>query len=81
MGEIIQFTNDDVNSGTQIPVNGVIDGARDANLQSVLIIGWDENNELYVASSHSGRDCIADIELAKVKIVHGELAMIEGYDE
>jgi hypothetical protein len=41
-------------SKLHIPPNQVLDGAKDQELVEVLVAGWDENGQLYAASS-SGR--------------------------
>jgi hypothetical protein len=41
-------------SKLHIPVDQVLDGAKERGLVDAVVIGWDENGELYAASS-SGR--------------------------
>jgi hypothetical protein len=43
-----------------IPVEDVLDGAHDAQLDDVLVIGYHENGELYIASSSAS---LADLYL------------------
>lgn len=45
---IIQFNNI---VSAEIPCEKVLQGAIAANLDAVLVIGWDENGEMYSASS------------------------------
>lgn len=49
----------DMPTTNPIPPERVIDAARDASLESVLIVGIDESGELYLASSTSdGREML-----------------------
>ena len=40
-----------MNHTATIPVDRVLDAAKERNLVDVLVIGWDDDAELYVASS------------------------------
>ena len=61
----------DTSTKMPIPVERVLDGARD--LQEVLVIGWDKDGELYGASS-TGEvgELLELIERFKFKLLHGD---------
>lgn len=52
-----------------IPSNRILEAAID-KVDAVLILGWDENGELYFASSKAdGGHCLWLMELAKKKLL------------
>lgn len=52
-----------------IPVDRVLDGAKEKNLARVLVIAETEEGTLYLAASHShGPDLLWDIEQAKATL-------------
>lgn len=54
----------------KIPVERVIKRASEAEMQDVIIIGWDKDGELYFASSEpDGGTVLWLIELAKKKLL------------
>ena len=53
-----------------IPVERVHDAARDVNLQSIVIIGYDEDGDFYFASSYAdGGDVLWLMEMAKKRLL------------
>ena len=36
-----------------IPIENVLEGAKQAGLSDIIVVGWDENGDLYGASSFS----------------------------
>lgn len=56
-----------------IPVDHVLDGAREQDLTEVLVIGWDSDGEIYGACS-TGRtaDILELIDTFKSKLVRGD---------
>lgn len=53
-----------------LPTERVLNGALDAKLTSVIVIGWDEDGEFYFASSEaSGASVVWDMEVAKKKLL------------
>lgn len=55
MGEIVDFSPHEryvPPTGQVAPVSGVIEGAKQANLTRVVIAGYTEDGEMYVAGSH-----------------------------
>lgn len=54
----------------EVPVDRVIASAVDANLQDILIIGFDEQGDFYFASSNpNGPDTLWLLELARVRLM------------
>jgi len=55
-----------------IPPERVINGALEANLKAVVIVGWDEQDNLYLATSPgSNAESIYLLELAKRGLLDG----------
>lgn len=55
-----------------IPVERVLDGARE-HLESGLVIGWDKEGQLYIASSLAdGGDMLWLLEKAKAELLKDE---------
>lgn len=53
-----------------IPVDRVLDGAKESDLREILIVGRTKNNELYIASSLAKRsEILWGIELAKKQLL------------
>jgi len=53
-----------------IPAGRVIDGAKEADLETALVIGWDEDGEFYFASSKADGGCVLWLlELAKKELM------------
>lgn len=80
MAEIISIAGGEkVNDGAVLPSEPVLKGAIDAELVAVTVVGWMPDGSLYLASTHGHRDGIADLEIAKAKLVEAEcLYMDEG---
>lgn len=79
MGEITKFPGVDdgpaaYNEGNPVySVDRVIESAREKDLDEVMILGWDNNDELYVsASNHKRADLIYLLELVKHKLLSGD---------
>ncbi|HBN92254.1 MAG TPA: hypothetical protein DD397_06800 [Hyphomonas sp.] len=81
MADVIQFNAAEIGDGISVPVNGVLEGAKSADLVAVTVIGWTKEGERYIASSHGTRDVIADLELAKMQATGAELAKIYGEED
>lgn len=53
-----------------LPVDNILDGARDNNLTDIILIGVDEDDELYLASnSNSLPKLLFLLENAKLKLL------------
>lgn len=80
MAEIINIAGGEtINSGAVIPSDPVLKAAIDEQLVAVTVVGWMPDGSLYLASTHGHRDGIADLEIAKAKLVEAEcLYMSEG---
>jgi hypothetical protein len=65
MGELIEFPGD---TYSDLPVEGVLDGAKDLTL--VIVLGWTKDDEFYIASS-SGKtpELITLLEIGKHELV------------
>jgi hypothetical protein len=75
MAEIFSLIEgDEAERGTELPSDRVLDAASDADLVTVTVVGWMPDGSFYVASTHSHRDGIADLEMAKAKLVEAEFA-------
>ncbi|GAA0623350.1 hypothetical protein [Thalassospira tepidiphila] len=81
MADVIQFNAAEIGDGITVPVDGVLEGAKSADLVAVTVIGWTKDGEQYIASTHGTRDIIADIEMAKAQAIGAELVKIYGEDE
>jgi hypothetical protein len=67
MAEIIVL---DIITKLDIPVERVIDAAKEAELQDVIVIGWDKNGDIYFASSKAdGGEVLWLIEKAKKRLL------------
>jgi hypothetical protein len=65
--EIIEL---DVVTSLDIPVERVLRKAREAGLESVVVIGWDEDGDLYFASSlASGPEVVWLLEKTKANLL------------
>jgi hypothetical protein len=63
----------DTETSLPIPVNRVLDGAHQANMTEVVVIGWDENGDLYMSTSESdGGNVLWLLEVAKNRLLKGE---------
>lgn len=57
-----------------LPIERVLNGALDAKLTSVIVIGWGGDGEFYFASSEaSGASAMWDMEVAKKKLLEVSL--------
>lgn len=81
MADVIQFNATDVGDGIPVSVNGVLDGAKSADLVGVTVIGWTKDGEQYIASSHGSRDMVTDLELAKAQVIGAVFASIYGEED
>jgi hypothetical protein len=53
-----------------VPSQRVLDGAKEASLEDVVVIGWDEGGEFYFASSKAnGAEVLWLLEKAKKKLL------------
>lgn len=60
----------DVPSRLDIPAERVLEWAGQANLKSVVVVGYDEDGEFYFASSYAGGpDALWLMEIAKKKLL------------
>ena len=50
-GDVSNVINLPVSTNLDLDPERVLDAAKDANLKGVVILGWDENDEEYMASS------------------------------
>lgn len=67
MAEIITL---DVITKLDIPVERVIDGAKKADLETAVVIGWDKDGEFYFASNKAdGADVLWLLEQAKKRLL------------
>lgn len=67
MAEIITL---DVITKLDIPVERVIDGAKKADLETAVVIGWDKDGEFYFASNKAdGGEVLWLIEKAKKRLL------------
>ena len=56
-----------------IPVEIVLDGAKEKDLTEVLVAGWDSDGQIYGASSTGRMDDILElIDMLKTKLVRGD---------
>lgn len=80
MAEIISIADGEtVNDGSVLSSEPVLKCAIDAQLVAVTVVGWMPDGSMYLASTHGHRDGIADLEIAKTKLVEAEcLFMDEG---
>lgn len=70
MGEVVELPT---TTYLDIPVERVIRGAAAAKLQSVVVMGWDENGEIYAASSIAdGGRVLWLMEKFKAELLRGE---------
>jgi hypothetical protein len=56
----------------EIPVQNVIDGLRDVEFESILVIGRKEDGGLWIASSTSTTEVVELIERASQQIESGD---------
>ncbi len=57
-----------------IPVDCILSGAAESDLQSVIVLGWDKEGEFYFASSMAdGGDILWLLELTKKKLLEIEV--------
>lgn len=67
MAEIITL---DLITKLDIPVERVIDGAKKADLETAVVIGWDKDGEFYFASNKAdGADVLWLLEQAKKRLL------------
>lgn len=67
MGEVIFL---DILTRLDIPVDRVLDAAKESGLESVIVVGRDGNGEFYLASSKANVvEVLWDLEVAKHKII------------
>ena len=67
MGEVVQL---DCETKLDIPVEGVLDGAKE--LKTVLVLGYDANDDFYIASSTGDKTLMLWlIEQAKIALFNG----------
>ena len=79
MAEIISIAGGEtINTGAVIPSEPVLQAAIDADLVAVTVVGWMSDGSLYLASTHGHRDGIADLEIAKTKLVEAECESLGG---
>lgn len=48
MGDVVHLN---IPTNGDIPCDRVLSGAEAANLESVLVLGWDQSGDFYIASS------------------------------
>lgn len=60
-----------VGSGAVVPVNKVLAGARARKLTDVVVLGYDQDGDVYAASSHGAADTNWLIDQAKQWILSG----------
>ncbi|MBR9900418.1 MAG: hypothetical protein GYB19_10210 [Rhodospirillales bacterium] len=73
MAEIISIAGGEtVNDGAVLPSKPVLQAAIDEQLVAVTVVGWMPDGSLYLASTHGPRDGIADLEIAKAKLIEAE---------
>jgi hypothetical protein len=75
--ELDEYFGDDMDRplerGKSVPVRRVIDGMIKADLKNVLVLGWLNDDEMFVAASHSDkRNIIYLIERFKYKLLSGD---------
>jgi hypothetical protein len=66
---------DGCGNGAVVPVNRVLAGARAAGLTDVVVIGYDENGDIYAGASHGASDTNWLIDQGKAWILAGCPAM------
>jgi len=67
MGEVVEL---DIVSSLDIPVGRILQRAKDAGLDTAIVIGWDRDGELYFASSvASGPEVLWLIEKTKANLL------------
>lgn len=71
MGEVVSFNGGPVGDGIKVPIDGVIDGAREAGLTSIVVIGYAPNGEMYLAASDGGAESLVLLKIAERMIIDG----------
>lgn len=71
MGDVV---NGHFRTTNAVPVENVIEGAREADLGEILVLGWNkDNSKLYVAASTGNKpELLYLLELAKGAILQAE---------
>lgn len=71
MADVIQFKGSGIaGDGLVVDPNAVLEGAK-GKLRNVMVCGWGEDGELYVASSHGAAEAVFLIETAKLSLLPG----------
>ena len=69
MGDVVDFPGP---TKVDLPTKTVIEAAEKAELETVIIVGWDKEDELYVAANKSKTgDLLLLLELAKKILLRG----------
>ena len=70
MGEVLEFTGA---TKVDIPPEKVIEGASEERLKSVFIVGWDQDDNLFMASSDGSiGEILHLLEIAKRELLNGD---------
>lgn len=69
---VIRLVPDGVGDGYRIEADTVLKAAKGREYHRLVVIGQDEEGELYLAGTANAGESLILIELAKHQIVHGE---------
>ena len=70
-GNVVEF---DGPTRLDMPADKVLDGAKGKDLENLLVIGWTQDGELYLAASSS------DAAMALWTIKHAELSVMGAFE-
>lgn len=69
MSNVVDLKTGPVGDGVKVPVDGVLNGAREANLRTVLVIGIEPDGEFYAACSEGRADALVLAHRAAKRLV------------
>ena len=69
MSNVVNLELVEVGPGFKVEVDGVLNGALEAGLTQVVVLGLDAEGDTYVASSHRAADALWLMEWCKLDIM------------
>ena len=69
MSNVIELELVEVGAGYKVEVEGVLQGALEAGLTQVVVLGLDADGDTYVASSHRAADALWLMEWCKLDLL------------
>jgi hypothetical protein len=74
MAEVIQLADhlEEVGPGYRFDPDEVLEAAKGAGFQNMVIVGELEDGSLYIAGASNAGECIILMERAKYQLIHGD---------